>query len=96
MIHKTIVVFANSRKSGEHCVAGKCLSSGAWIRPVSNELGGALSRKQVNYANKYGQYLVKPLQKIEMAFESHAPLINQPENYIITDKFGVNDSKSRK
>ena len=83
---KTIVIFANSVKHGEHCVAGKCLATREWVRPVSDKTGASLNNAQVMYANKYGKYAVKPMQKIEMYFESHVPLINQPENYMISSR----------
>ena len=83
---KTIVVFANSVKHGQHCVAGKCIATGLWVRPVADARGSALSAKQVMYQNNYGTYSVKPMQKIEMYLDSHVPLNNQPENYMLTDK----------
>jgi hypothetical protein len=81
----TIVVFANSVKHGQHCVAGKKLSDRQWIRPVSNESGAELSHKQAQYRNPYGVFNVKPLQKIAMGFERPVPLVHQPENYLIND-----------
>jgi hypothetical protein len=82
---KVIVIFANSIKHGQHCVAGKCLQTKEWIRPVSNALGAELSNLQATYANKYGNYIVKPKQKIEMNFKKHTPISQQPENYLIDD-----------
>ncbi|CAM3614259.1 hypothetical protein PAHA111176_11110 [Parendozoicomonas haliclonae] len=55
-----------------------------WIRPVSTPTGGGLNDQQIRYTNKYGSYSVKVLQKIEMEFSAHAPLINQPENFLIS------------
>lgn len=78
-----IVVLANSVKHGQHCVAGKCLNTGGWVRPVSNEHGGELSQDQAKYQNPYGTFDVKPLQKIRMGFSQHVPLPHQPENYLI-------------
>lgn len=86
MIQKTIVVLANSVKHHQHCVAGKCVSTGQWIRPVSSAAGGELTRSQVTYRNIHGLYTVKPKQKIEMFFSSAVPLINQPENHLISDQ----------
>ena len=95
---KTIVVFANSIKHGQYCVAGKCLKTKEWVRPVSNTLGAELSNHQVTYTNKYGKYLVKPKQKIEMNFNCHSPLLHQPENYLINNiqwqqKYKINDNE---
>lgn len=78
-----IVILAKSVKHGKHCVAGKCIRSGRWYRPVSTLDGTELSDNQVQIQNKYGTYSVKPLQKIEMRFFSHAPLLHQPDNYLI-------------
>nr|NIT59809.1 hypothetical protein [Fodinibius sp.]NIW44775.1 hypothetical protein [Gammaproteobacteria bacterium]NIW97406.1 hypothetical protein [Phycisphaerae bacterium]NIY28392.1 hypothetical protein [Fodinibius sp.] len=83
MIQSEVIVLANSVKHGQHCVAGKCLSTGRWIRPVSNEQGAELSHDQAKYQNPYGTYGVKPLQKIRMGFSRHVPLPHQPENFLI-------------
>jgi hypothetical protein len=71
-----IVVLANSVKHGQHCVAGKCMETGKWIRPVSNTRGGELNHEQAKYQNKYGVYSVKPLQRILMGFLHPVPLPN--------------------
>lgn len=81
----TIVVFANSVKHGQHCVAGKSLSTGQWIRPVADASGRELDHEQAKYRNPYGRYLVKPLQKIQMELGVNVPLHHQPENYLLTD-----------
>lgn len=83
MTQAEIVVLANSVKHGQHCVAGKCVNTGKWIRPVSDVHGGELSHDQARYRNPYGMYGVKPLQKIRMGFAQHVPLLHQPENYLI-------------
>jgi len=78
-----IIVLANSVKHGQHCVAGKCVNTGNWIRPVSNVYGAELSHDQTKYQNPYGKFGVKPLQKIRMGLSQHVPLTHQPENYLI-------------
>jgi len=83
---ETIVVFANSVKHGQHCVAGKSVSTGQWIRPVADADGKELDHEQAKYRNPYGRYLVKPLQKIQMELGANVPLPHQPENYLITDR----------
>ena len=98
MCRRTIVILANSIKHGQHCVAGKCISTKQWIRPVSNEAGAELSHDQVIYQNPYGKFSVKPLQKISIGFERQAPLLNQPENYLIdnsiwTQNFSIKDTE---
>ena len=83
---KTLVIFANSVKHHQHCVAGKDILTKEWIRPVGDKNGCELKDKQTKYQNKYGKYLVKPLQKMNIEFIEKAPLKQQPENYIISDK----------
>lgn len=78
-----IVILAKSAKHRGHCVAGKCVKTKRWYRPVSSSNGDELSDSQVKFQNNYGQYSVKTLQKIEMGFLNHVPLIQQPENYLI-------------
>lgn len=85
-MERTIVVFANSVKHHQHCVAGKDIITKEWIRPVADENGCELKDEQTKYKNKYGEYLAKPLQKMKIKFIKHAPLINQPENYIISNE----------
>lgn len=83
MLAKKIVVLANSIKHHNHCVAGKCLTTGEWIRPVSAANGDALNHDQVKCRNPHGLFTVKTLQKVTIEFVSPAPLINQPENHLI-------------
>ena len=85
MPKRTIVILANSIKHHQHCVAGKCVASKEWIRPVSDENGGALSPDQAKCENPYGQFNVKPKQKVEIGIRHHAPLPNQPDNYLVED-----------
>ncbi|WP_447927916.1 dual OB domain-containing protein [Vreelandella sp. EE27] len=83
MTQAEIIVLANSVKHRQHCVAGKCINTGNWIRPVSNANGAELSHEQAKYKNPYGTFGVRPLQKIRMGFLQHVPLSHQPENYLI-------------
>ena len=83
MLAKKIVVLANSIKHGNHCIAGKCLTTGVWIRPVSTANGSALDNRQIMCRNPHGSFKVKTLQKVYMQFTSAVPLVNQPENYLI-------------
>lgn len=86
---RTIVVLANSVKNRAHCVAGKCLRTKQWIRPVGDRNGCALShfQTQVTNPNFHRTYDVRPLQKINMRFLEHTPLINQPENWLIDNNW---------
>jgi hypothetical protein len=36
MVHKNIVILANSRRHGAHCIAGKDIANGAWVRPITS------------------------------------------------------------
>jgi len=85
-MNKTLVIFANSVKHHQHCVAGKDILSKEWIRPVGDKNGCELKDEQTKYQNPYGKYLVKPLQKMNIEFLQKAPLKQQPENYIISNK----------
>ncbi len=93
-MQKEIVVLANSVKHGKHCVAGKCLTTGEWIRPVASAQGEELTSQQIMVKNKYGTFPVKPLQKVKMQLDYHAPLGNhQPENYVISGQVWRQDFK---
>lgn len=96
MIQKEIVVLANSVKHGQHCVAGKCINTGAWIRPVSDANGAELSHNKAMYRNVFGTFTVKPLQKIRMGFLNHVPLQHQPENYLIDGNIWTQNYSIRK
>ncbi len=86
-MQKEIVVLANSIKHKNHCVAGKCLNTGEWIRPVGSSSGKELTNTQVLVKNNYGNYPVKLLQKVIIEFIDHVPLAkHQPENYLISNK----------
>lgn len=93
MYYKQIIIFADSVKHHNHCVAGKCASTGIWIRPVADVHGRELTNEQIKYRNKYGVFPIKPLQKINIEFDRHAPLVHQPENHIITDSLWTQNYK---
>ncbi len=90
-IKKTIVVLAKSIKHNQYCVAGKDINSKEWIRPVSDVNGAELSEQQSKCTNNDWQnkgklpYNSKVLQKLEINFLQHAPLPNQPENYVVSE-----------
>ncbi|WP_407505016.1 dual OB domain-containing protein [Acinetobacter baumannii] len=88
-MYREIIVFANSVKHGNSCVAGKCTRTGEWIRPVSDSTGSAILESQTKILNKRKgtKWPLKTLQKIGLNLSEHAPLVNhQPENYIITQE----------
>lgn len=92
---KEIVVFANSVKHGNSCVAGKCTRTGEWIRPVSNNEGAEIpvaQTKKINRRDNDSEWGLKVLNKIKVDLSHHAPLNHQTENYVInktpwTDEF---------
>jgi hypothetical protein len=82
-MQKTIVILANSIKNHGHCVAGKCVVTKEWMRPVGDSNGKELTNTQAKAKNPYGVFGIKVLQKIIVEYEKHSPLVNQPENYVI-------------
>ncbi len=89
MIEKTVVIFANSVKRHQHCVAGKDVKTKKWIRAVADESGKELANSQICVKNPYGIYEVQPLQRVEIKFIKHAPLPNQPENYVVSNDIWI-------
>ncbi|RZN64455.1 MAG: hypothetical protein EF806_03680 [Candidatus Methanoliparum thermophilum] len=83
-MQKTIIIFANSVKRHQHCVAGKDIDTKKWVRPVSKSEEKELTTEQCTCDKS--QEPVKLLQKINIDLLKHDPLENQPENYLISDK----------
>lgn len=72
-----ILCLANSRKHQGRCLAGICLDTGAWVRPVSNLKGGELFQRQYcdqngNEANTLDILILEPGRPV--------PKPLQPEN----------------
>ena len=88
-MEKTIVIFANSVKHHQHCVAGKDVVTKEWIRPIGDANGCELTHEQVKCQNLFGVFPTKILQKVKINFIQHAPLINQPENYVISNNIWI-------
>lgn len=90
-ITKTIVVLAKSIKHGKYCIAGKDIESKEWLRPVSDKNGAELSYEQSKCINNQWKlegnppYNSKILQKLEIKLLQHVPLMNQPENYLVSE-----------
>ena len=93
---RSVVILANSIKQGEHCVAGKDIRTGEWIRPVTTPEGGALPREKVMVKNPYGIFVAKPLQYVEMTFEKPAPIPAQPENCLLAPRRWTQRFKARR
>lgn len=87
MYLQTIVCFANSRKDGRRCVAGKtwlCNDQGAWVRPVSRDASRALPPATVTYQNG-GQPSL--LDIVQVPLQARLPEGHQPENSLVDDAY---------
>ncbi len=75
---KEIVILANSQRPGGRCVAGICLESGEWIRPIYEDESkqNAISKKEVQHIG-----LLKII-KINL-LENRPETKYQRENYFI-------------
>lgn len=78
MLDADLVCLANSRKLGGRCVAGVALSSGEWIRPVSNREQGTLYRADYEFSSGEGPEL---LDVVVVPLALAAPEPHQPENH---------------
>ena len=80
---KTIVCFANSRKTSGRCIAGKEWHDGTpgeWVRPVSTRSTHEISEEERRYEDGRDTQL---LDIILVPCESHQPLLHQRENHVI-------------
>jgi hypothetical protein len=80
---KTIVCFANSRKTSGRCVAGKTVSGnapGPWFRPVSARATHEISLEERRYQDGSDPQLLDVLM---IPCEAPQPLPYQPENHLI-------------
>lgn len=84
---KRIVILANSIKNSGRCVAGKELvfnrgswEVGNWVRIVATEEGA-----EVPVPLMFAQFGRQPnlLETIDIPLESHVPLADQPENWLL-------------
>lgn len=80
---KTIVCFANSRKTSGRCIAGKEWhdgTAGEWVRPVSTRPTHEISEEERRYQDGRDPQL---LDIVFVPCESHQPLPHQRENHVI-------------
>lgn len=84
---KTIVCFANSRKTSGRCVAGKELhesSVGEWVCPVSSRSSHEVSEEERRYKDGGDPQL---LDIIKVPCDRHDPISHQKENHIIDPNY---------
>lgn len=74
------ICLANSRKMGEHCVAGITSDGTGWIRPVSNFAEGELTTQQCRLPD--GSQPV-PLDILRVEVTQPRPRAHQPENWLV-------------
>jgi hypothetical protein len=82
MYTRNLVILANSIKFTGHCIAGKDLDTGGWVRLINNH-PGPFSNTDLNrlYGDPEGPSL---LSCIKISFQERVPLYYQPENEVIT------------
>lgn len=80
---RTVVCFANSRKTAGRCIAGKIWDSGAsgeWFRPVSSRPTHEISEEERRYQ---GGHDTRLLDIVTIPCSSPQPLPHQGENHLI-------------
>lgn len=94
-VHRDIVILANSRRHDGHCIAGKDLFTGAWVRPI-NVLGrGKVRRDQAAFLEEDFEALnvaksgPQLMDCVRIGFGEKCGNYCQPENQFIDGKSWV-------
>ena len=82
MYTRNLVILANSTKYSGHCIAGKDLDTGEWVRLINNQ-PRPFSNSDLKklYGEPEGPSL---LTCVKISFQEKCPLYYQPENELIT------------
>lgn len=84
-MERNIIVFANSVKHGNHCVAGKDIKTKEWIRPVSSKESEQNELKDHQCTCEGEDSPVKLLQVVKIELTDHISSTCQPENYLFSN-----------
>jgi hypothetical protein len=87
MFVQTIVCFANSRKNGNRCIAGKTWARagrGRWVRPVSRSACGALNPALLAYQDGAQPTL---MDIVRVPLDGQLPQGHQRENALSSDDY---------
>jgi hypothetical protein len=87
LVAKDLVILANSDKMKGHCIAGKDIGTGEWVRIINNfKFSGGEAAPfyfqglEKLYGNGYGPYLGA---HVRINFSGQCPIYCQPENWEI-------------
>jgi len=83
-MEKTIICLANSRKISGRCVAGKDVTDGTWLRPVSKRDTHEISEEDRRYEDGT---TAQVMDVITIPCREAQPHGHQPENVLIDDKY---------
>jgi hypothetical protein len=87
MATKRVLILANSVKKGQHCIAGReiidpgaTMPYGNWIRPVSRQSEGELTRSDCAFENSQ---LPRVWDVVDVPVDECEGSVSQPENWFI-------------
>lgn len=78
-----ILCLANSWKEGGRCLAGIEISTGRWIRPISDSTHGQLNSNLLSIVDGNIRREIRALDVIEIGDLERRPEVGQPENYLM-------------